>query len=195
MTDDNFSTIVSAVREGRGIYENIKRTIHFLISCNIGEILTVFTAFFLHLPAPLLAIQLLWVNLVTDSLPALALGVEPISDDIMKRKPVQPKQSVFAGGAGFSIIIEGCFIGALSLLAYTIGRVFFDFPGAEPVTGRTMAFAVLSLSQLAHTFNMRSQQSVFKLSPFSNPKLLWAALVCIVLQISVIGGRAAFSYF
>lgn len=189
MTDDNFSTIVSAVREGRGIYENIKRTIHFLISCNIGEILTVFTAFFLHLPAPLLAIQLLWVNLVTDSLPALALGVEPISDDIMKRKPVQPKQSVFAGGAGFSIIIEGCFIGALSLLAYTIGRVFFDFPGAEPVTGRTMAFAVLSLSQLAHTFNMRSQQSVFKLSPFSNPKLLWAALVCIVLQISVIAAE------
>ena len=115
LADDNFATIVSAVREGRGIFENIKKTVHFLLSCNIGEILTVFVSFLLHLPTPLLAIQLLWVNLVTDSLPALALGVEPIDRDIMERKPVKPTQSIFAGGMGYNIHVEGCLIGAMSL--------------------------------------------------------------------------------
>ena len=186
LTDDNFATIVSAVREGRGIYENIKKTIHFLISCNIGEILTVFVAFLLRLPTPLLAIQLLWVNLVTDSLPALALGVEPIETDIMQRRPTKQNESVFAGGMGYNIIVEGCFIGALALLAYTVGRVFFDIDKAVPIVGRTMAFAVLSLSQVVHTFNMRSPHSVFKTGVFTNPKLLWAALICIALQTSVI---------
>ena len=126
LADDNFATIVSAVREGRGIFESVKKTVHFLLSCNIGEILTVFVSFLLHLPTPLLAIQLLWVNLVTDSLPALALGVEPIDRDIMERKPVKPTQSIFAGGMpGYNILVEGCLIGAMSLLAYSIGRIFF----------------------------------------------------------------------
>lgn len=186
LTDDNFATIVAAVREGRGIYENIKKTIHFLLSCNIGEILTVFVSFLLRLPDPLLAIQLLWVNLVTDSLPALALGVEPIADDIMDRKPVKPKDSIFGGGMGYSMILEGCLIGSLSLLAYSIGRIFFDVDPASPYIGRTMAFAVLSLSQLVHTFNMRSARSVFKAGIFANPRLVLAALFCAILQASVI---------
>jgi len=186
LTDDNFATIVAAVREGRGIYENIKKTVHFLLSCNIGEILTVFVSFLLRLPTPLLAIQLLWVNLVTDSLPALALGVEPIDDKIMERKPVKPNESIFSGGLGYSILVEGCFIGALALLAYSIGRIYFDTNPAAPYIGRTMAFAVLSLSQIVHTFNMRSSRSVFQTGIFANPKLVLAAIVCTALQLSVI---------
>jgi Ca2+-transporting ATPase len=186
LTDDNFATIVSAVREGRGIYQNIRKTVHFLISCNIGELLTVFVGFLLRLPSPLLAIQLLWVNLVTDSLPALALGVEPIGKDVMNHKPVRRGASVFSGGMGYNIIVEGCLIGSLSLLAYSIGRIFFDVDPASPFIGRTMAFAVLSLSQVVHTFNMRSDRSVFRAGFFSNPKLVLAAVVCALLQAAVI---------
>ena len=106
LTDDDFTTIVSAVREGRGIYENIRRTVHFLLSCNIGEILTVFISVLLQLPAPLLAIQLLWVNLVTDSLPALALGVEPIAGDVMERPPVHRDASLFPAGWGIILSLK-----------------------------------------------------------------------------------------
>ncbi len=186
LTDDNFSTIVSAVQEGRGIYANIRKTIHFLISCNIGEIITVLLAFILKLPTPLLAIQLLWVNLVTDSLPALALGVDPVEKDIMARPPVKPKASIFSGGMGYNMAVEGAMIGSLALLAYTIGRIFFDYSPEIPVIGRTMAFAVLSFSQLVHTFNMRSQESIFKIGCFSNKKLVLAALACVAMQASVI---------
>lgn len=186
LTDDNFATIVTAVREGRGIYENIRKTVHFLLSCNIGEILTIFVGFLLRLPSPLLAIQLLWVNLVTDSLPALALGVEPIPGDIMNRKPVKPSESIFSGGMGYNIIVEGCLIGSLSLLGYSIGRLWFDVDPASPLIGRTMAFAILSLSQIVHTFNMRSSSSVFQAGLFANPRLVLAAAVCIFLQASVI---------
>ncbi|WP_243112576.1 MULTISPECIES: calcium-translocating P-type ATPase, PMCA-type [Acutalibacteraceae] len=186
LTDDNFATIVAAVREGRGIYQNIRKTVHFLISCNIGELLTVFVGFLLRLPSPLLAIQLLWVNLVTDSLPALALGVEPIGGDVMNQKPVRRGESVFSGGMGYNILVEGCLIGSLSLLAYSIGRAFFDVDPASPFIGRTMAFAVLSLSQVVHTFNMRSDSSVFRAGLFANPKLVLAAVACVFLQAAVI---------
>ena len=184
LTDDNFSTIVEAVEQGRGIFENIRKTVHFLLSSNIGEILTVLCAFLCRLPSPLLAIQLLWVNLVTDSLPALALGVEPSDPDIMK-KPSDTKKSIFSGGAGRNIIIEGCFIGALAFLAFTIGRVFFDTSG-EPVIGRTMTFAVLSISQLVHSFNLKSEHSIFKTGIFGNTKLIFAFVIGLVMQISVI---------
>ena len=184
LTDDNFSTIVEAVEQGRGIFENIRKTVHFLLSSNIGEILTVLCAFLCRLPSPLLAIQLLWVNLVTDSLPALALGVEPSDPDIMK-KPSDTKKSIFSGGAGRNIIIEGCFIGALAFLAFTIGRVFFDTSG-EPVIGRTMTFAVLSISQLVHSFNLKSEHSIFKTGIFGNTKLIFAFVIGLVMQVSVI---------
>ncbi len=186
LTDDNFSTIVSAVREGRGIYKNIRKTIHFLLSCNIGEILVVFVAFLLRAPAPLLAIQLLWVNLVTDSLPALALGADPIERDVMEEPPHRKNEGIFSGGMGFSVAAEGCLVGALALLAYTIGRVWFDTDPMEPWIGRTMGFAVLSLSQLVHSFNMRSEHSVLKLGLFSNKKLLAACALCCAMMVSVI---------
>ncbi|NBK79503.1 cation-translocating P-type ATPase [bacterium D16-76] len=186
LTDDNFSTIVAAVQEGRGIYRNIRKTIHFLLSCNIGEILVVFAAFLLGAPAPLLAIQLLWVNLVTDSLPALALGADPVDRDVMADPPHPRGEGVFSGGMGFSVAVEGCLVGALALLAYTMGRAWFDINPAEPLVGRTMAFAVLSLSQLVHSFNMRSEHSVLRLGIFSNRKLVAAALFCGFLMVSVV---------
>ena len=186
LTDDDFSTIVAAVREGRGIYQNIRKTVHFLLSCNIGEILVVFVAFLLRAPTPLLAIQLLWVNLVTDSFPALALGADPIQGDVMEQPPHKREEGVFSGGVGFAVAVEGCLVGALALLAYTIGRAFFDYDPAAPAIGRTMAFCVLSLSQLVHSLNMRSEHSVLKLGLLSNRKLVVACGFCAILMVSVV---------
>lgn len=185
LTDDRFTTIVDAVAAGRGIYANIQKAVHFLLSCNIGEIMTVFVSFLLHLPSPLLAIQLLWVNLVTDSLPALALGVEPMERDVMQRKPIHRSQSLFAG-LTHRILLEGLLIGSISLLAYICGRSFFDANPAVPVVGRTMAFAVLSLSQLVHAFNVRSPHSLFQVGIASNRKMIGAFLVGLLMQVSVI---------
>lgn len=138
------------------------------------------------MPTPLLAIQLLWVNLVTDSFPALALGVDPIQRDVMEAPPHKRDESIFSGGMGFSLAVEGCLVGALALLAYTLGRVFFDVDPANPTVGRTMAFCVLSLSQLVHSFNMRSEHSVLKLGLFSNRKLVAACGLCAFLMVSVV---------
>ena len=200
LTDDNFNTIVSAVKEGRGIYDNIRKAIHFLLSSNIGEIITIFVAIILGLPSPLLAVQLLWVNLVTDSLPAISLGVEPAAKDIMKKKPIDPSKGMFADGLIFKILSEGIMIGLLALTAFMIGVRFYDYKGTfpnmeftahllkeiPPQVGRTMAFAVLSISQLFHSFNMRSEHSLTKIGFFTNPKILISFLVCTVLQIGVI---------
>ncbi|MBB2182554.1 calcium-translocating P-type ATPase, PMCA-type [Lachnospiraceae bacterium MD1] len=203
LTDDNFATIVSAVKEGRGIYDNIKKAVHFLLSSNIGEILTIFVAIILGLPTPLIAVQLLWVNLVTDSLPAISLGVEPTAKDIMKKKPVSPSKGLFADGLAIRIIIEGIMIGSLALLAFVIGYYYYDLPTIQrsfaeqnisnalpgvytPWVGRTMAFAVLSLSQLFHSFNMRSEYSLASIGLFSNRKLVYSFLICAFLQVSVI---------
>lgn len=185
MTDDNFSTIVEAVRQGRGIFENVKKSVHFLISTNIGEIITVLTAFLLNLPSPLLAIQLLWINLVTDSFPALALGVEPVDDNIMTHKPQGKNAALFSKNNWRRIVVEGCFIGAISILAFTIGRVFFDV-SKTPIIGRTMSFAVLSLSQLVHSFNIKSEKSLFKIDIFSNMKLVYSFILGTILQVAVI---------
>lgn len=184
LMDDNFATIVSAVQEGRGIYDNIQKAIHFLLSSNIGEIITIFTAIFFGLSSPLLAVQLLWVNLVTDSLPALALGVEPPEKDIMKRAPLSPKSGLFSKQLVFQIVTEGMMIGFLALTAYVLGCKIV--PGHSLIIGRTMCFAVLSLSQLCHSFNMRSHQSIFKIGLFSNSKLLLSFVICTFLQIIVI---------
>ncbi|WP_343210548.1 calcium-translocating P-type ATPase, PMCA-type [Anaerolentibacter hominis] len=180
LLDDNFSTIVAAVKEGRGIYDNIQKAVHFLLSSNIGEIITIFTAILMGLPSPLVAVQLLWVNLVTDSLPAVALGVDPPDKDIMKRPPVAPGQSFFSGGLYYKIVLEGIMIGALAL-----GSFYLGCKESLPL-GRTMCFAVLSLSQLFHSFNMRSRKSIFKAGLFTNPKLVLSFFVCTLLQVSVI---------
>lgn len=185
LTDDNFATIVEAVREGRGIYDNIRKAVHFLLSSNIGEILTIFVAMVLGWAAPLLPIQLLWVNLVTDSLPAIALGMEPAEENIMERPPRKNTGSLFGDGLGGRILLEGVMIGVLALLAFGIGHVYFDQENGYAV-GRTMAFAVLSLSQLVHAFNMRGEGSLGKLPFCSNKWLLMAFVVGVTLQCVVI---------
>lgn len=185
LTDDNFATIVEAVREGRGIYDNIRKAVHFLLSSNIGEILTIFVAMLLGWAAPLLPIQLLWVNLVTDSLPAIALGMEPAEENIMERPPRKNTGSLFGDGLGGRILLEGVMIGVLALLAFGIGHVYFDQEDGYAV-GRTMAFAVLSLSQLVHAFNMRGEGSLGKLPFCSNKWLLMAFVVGVALQCVVI---------
>lgn len=179
LMDDNFATIVAAVKEGRSIYANIRRSVHFLLSCNIGEIITILFALLFGLPAPLLAVQLLWVNLITDSLPAAALGVEPPEPDIMKQPPCDTKKSLFSGGLGIKIALEGAMIGSISLIAYIVGNRYFH-------AGSTMTFAVLSLSQLVHAFHMRSDHPLSEIGFFTNPKLIASFLICAFLQISVI---------
>ncbi|MCH5252196.1 MAG: cation-translocating P-type ATPase [Lachnospiraceae bacterium] len=173
LMDDNFSTIVAAVREGRGIFDNIKKAIHFLLSCNIGEIMTIFTAILFGLDVPLLPVQLLFINLVTDSFPALCLGVEPPDSDIMMRPPTHAGKGLFHFESVFQMTIEGMFIGSLALFAYVAGN-------------STMCFAVLSLSQLVHSFNMRSSHSLANIGFFGNKKLFFSVLLCIILQCSVI---------
>lgn len=185
LVDDNFATIVEAVGEGRGIFENIKKSIQFLLSSNIGEIITIFIGMLFGWDSPLLAIQLLWVNLVTDSMPALALGVDPVSKEIMSRPPRNPKKSIFADGLWASICIEGGMIGALALLAFSIGHNMFDV-GASLNTGRTMAFCVLSMSQLFHAFNMRSDGSVLGKCFFENKALVASLVAGICLQVLVV---------
>ena len=186
LTDDNFATIVAAVREGRTVYRNIRKTIHFLMSCNIGEILVVLTAFLLRAPSPLLPAQLLWVNLVTDSLPALALGSDPPQDDVMQSPPNPQGGSAFSNGLGFAMAAEGMMIGALALLAFSAGRAFFDTDPAYPAVGRTMAFAVLSLSQLVHSFNMRSTRPVVRAGMLQNRWLNLSFLICTAMMVGVI---------
>lgn len=185
LTDDNFATIVEAVREGRGIYDNIKKAVHFLLSSNIGEIITIFVAMCFGWTTPLLPIQLLWVNLVTDSLPAIALGLDPAEKDIMERKPLRTEKNMFSGGMWERIALEGCMIGMLALIAFGIGHIYFDV-GQEHVVGRTMAFAVLSISQLVHAFNMRTEHSIFSISLFSNQYLIGAFIIGVCLQAGVI---------
>ena len=183
LTDDNFATIVKAVAQGRGIYDNIRKAIHYLLGCNIGEILCVFAATLFGMPAPLLPIQLLWINLVTDSLPALALGTEKLDKDIMLRSPQDSSKSFFANGTGIDIALEGMLIGALSLFGFVAGRCLF--PNSCDELGRTMAFAAQSLCEVMHSLNMRSKRSIFKIGPFSNKKLTFSMFVCISLQLVV----------
>ncbi len=177
LMDDNFSTIVEAVEEGRGIFQNIKKAVHFLLSCNIGEIMTIFVAILLGRSSPLLPVQLLFINLVTDSFPAICLGLEPPEKDIMRQPPVSAARGLFAGGGMFKIVIEGMFIGSLALFAYMYGG---------KTAGSTMCFAVLSLSQLVHSLNMRSRHSLFHIGFFRNIKLIFSVLLCILIQCAAI---------
>ncbi|MCP2240561.1 calcium-transporting P-type ATPase, PMR1-type [Thermoanaerobacterium thermosaccharolyticum] len=180
LTDDNFATIVAAIEEGRTIYENIKKSIHYLLSCNIGEILVLLIATLAGMPMPLKPIHILWVNLVTDSLPALALGVEPADKDIMTKKPRPKNENIFADGLMFRIPIEGIMIGLVSFIAFLFGL-------RENLTNaRTMAFAVLTFSQLSQAMNARSNKSIFKVGLFKNRYMVLALAVSIFLQLVVI---------
>lgn len=181
LADDNFSTIVEAIKYGRNIFDNIKKAVHFLIATNIGEIVTIFVGLILGLKSPLLAIQLLWINLVTDSFPAIALGLDPADNNIMKRKPRNSRKSLFADGLWSQIITEGMMLGFLTLVAFYIGYKNF---GLE--VGRTMAFLSLGILELVHAFNIRSEESIFKINIFSNKYLIAAFILGVLLQISVV---------
>ncbi len=177
LTDDNFATIVEAVREGRGIYDNIKKVVAFLLGTNIGEVFTVFFAMLFWRQSPLLSMQLLWLNLVTDSFPAVALGMEAVEAEVMQRKPKPKDEGIFAHGLGVRIVLQGAMFAALTLIGFHVG---WNTTG-DLTAGRTMAFLVLSLSQVVHSFNMRSDHSVFKIGVFSNKNLNSATLLSTVL--------------
>lgn len=177
LTDDNFATIVDAVREGRGIYSNIRKVVGFLLGTNIGEIITVFMAMMMWHKTPLLSMQLLLVNLVTDSLPAIALGMEAVEPDIMEHKPKSKKEGIFANGLGIRVVLQGIMIAVLTLIGFFVGdKVTGTIEG-----GQTLAFMVLSLSQVVQSFNMRSDRSLFKIGFFKNHKLNWAALASVLI--------------
>lgn len=195
LTDDNFTTIVAAIEEGRNIYNNIKKAVIFLLSCNLGEIVAIFVSVLFSFAIPLLPTQILWVNLVTDTLPAISLGVDPGDPDVMKKEPRNPKESFFARGAGIRAIIGGLLIGALTLLAFSIGLSergssiweSADAPEDVLIYARTMAFVVLAVSQLFYSLTMRSEtKSIFQVGFFKNRYLLLSIVAGVVLQFILI---------
>jgi len=198
LTDDNFTTIVHAIEEGRNIYNNIRKAVIFLLSCNLGEVISIFISILLNWPVPLIATQILWVNLITDSLPAISLGIDPGDKDVMKQKPRNPKESFFAQGAGVRACIGGVLIGILTLVAfyyglyehgYVIGSAMLSEEVLETALpyARTMAFLVLAASQLFYSLSMRSfTKSIFKVGLFSNLYLVGSIIVGILLQLLVI---------
>ncbi len=217
LTDDNFATVVSAVEEGRRIYDNILKSIHFLLSSNVGEVIVLFIAILItpllaskfnipiNIIEPLLPIHILWINLVTDSLPALALAFDPANSDIMKRKPLKTNQGIFTKGMTWRIIYQGIMIGLLTLAAFIIGLATPNVPSIEGLTeaevrveiGQTMAFTVLAFSELVHVFNIRNnKKSIFKTGIGGNKTLFYALgasalLMLIILAVPAL--RAIFS--
>ena len=204
LTDDNFATIVDAVREGRGIYANIKKVVGFLLGTNIGEVFTVFFAMLMWHTSPLMSMQLLWINLVTDSLPAIALGMEAVEDDIMDRRPKPKSEGIFAHGLGVRVVVQGVMFAALTLIAFLVGtglsldQLFASALNIEKGLltqaeidvamsgGQTLAFMVLALCQIVQAYNMRSEHSLFKIGPFKNKNLNLAALASTVLMAFVL---------
>ena len=190
LTDDNFATIVDAVREGRGIYANIKKVVGFLLGTNIGEVITVFASMLLWQQSPLLSMQLLWINLVTDSLPAIALGMEAVEADVMEHKPKPKNEGIFANGLGVRVVLQGLMFALLTLIGFVVGtglplgEIFGGALASNEAAltgGRTLAFMVLALSQVVQAYNMRSDHSIFRIGPFGNGKLNLAALSSIAL--------------
>lgn len=184
LTDDNFTTIVSAVEEGRNIYNNIRKSIIFLLSCNFGEIVTLFVAILLNWDTPLLPIHILWVNLITDSFPALSLGVDPGDKGVMNDPPRDPKESLFSGRFGVLLAINGAIMGALTLVAFRVGEHLYP---DSLMHAQTMAFVVLAVSQLFYSLSVRNpKKTLFEIGPLTNKYLLGAICVGILLQLSII---------
>ncbi|MBZ9635962.1 cation-translocating P-type ATPase [Clostridium sp. FP1] len=183
LLDDNFATIVAAVEEGRVIYNNIRKFIRYLLSCNLGEVLTMFLASLFYLENPLLPIQILFVNLVTDGLPAIALGVDPADGDIMFEKPREKNESVFSRGLTEKIVIRGCLIGVCTILSFIGGKYY----GMSLEACRTLALGTLVLSQLIHVFECRSEKlSLFEINPFTNLYLIGAVGISVFMLLSIV---------
>ncbi|MFB4167557.1 calcium-translocating P-type ATPase, SERCA-type [Virgibacillus sp. JSM 102003] len=183
LMDDNFATIKSAISEGRNIYENIRKFIRYLLASNVGEILVMLFAMLLALPLPLVPVQILWVNLVTDGLPAMALGLDQSEGDVMRRGPRNPREGIFARGLGFKIISRGILIGVITLIAFMMS--YQDNPD-NLIYGQTIAFTTLVMAQLIHVFDCRSENSVFARNPFENKYLVLAVLSSLLLLLVVI---------
>ena len=192
LTDDNFATIVDAVKEGRGIYSNIKKVVGFLLGTNISEVIVVFLCMCIWQISPFISIQLLWINLIGDSLPAIALGMEKLEPDVMEQKPRRKDESIFAHGYGIQIVLQGCMFAGLAIASYCIGRFGFGWNPDPREVGEVLAqanaaklsaatFFVLALSQTLHAYNMRSGHSLFKVGPFSNKVLNWVTLIAFAL--------------
>lgn len=184
LTDDNFTTIVSAVEEGRNIYNNIRKSIIFLLSCNFGEIVTLFVAILLNWDTPLLPIHILWVNLITDSFPALSLGVDPGDKGVMNDPPRDPKENLFSGRFGVLLAINGAIMGALTLVAFRVGEHLYP---DSLMHAQTMAFVVLAVSQLFYSLSVRNpKKTLFEIGPLTNKYLLGAICLGILLQLAII---------
>ena len=183
LSDDNFTTIKAAIEEGRTIYENIRKFIRYILASNVGEILVMLMAMLLAMPLPLVPIQILWVNLVTDGLPAIALGVDQAERDVLKEPPRDRKENIFARGLGWKIISRGFLIGLVTLLAFWLSLYRF---GNDLVTSQTIAFATLVMAQLIHVFDCRSNHSIFHRNPLENRWLVLAVLASTAMLVSVI---------
>ena len=183
LLDDNFATIKAAIKEGRNIYENIRKFVRYLLASNVGEILVMLFAMLLALPLPLVPIQILWVNLVTDGLPAMALGLDQPEENVMKRGPRSPNEGVFSRGLGWKVVSRGFLIGLVTLLAFMI--VYHNDPSQLPYA-QTVAFATLVMAQLIHVFDCRSERSVLSRNPFGNQYLVWAVLSSLLLMLVAI---------
>ena len=188
LTDDNFATIIQSIKQGRGIFDNIQKDVQFLLSSNIGEVLAIFLASIIALinpswgfGVPLLPIHLLWINLITDALPAFAIGLEPVEDDIMDRKPREKDEGFFANGLMVKVIWQGVMVGLLTLASYSIGQYFSNHEYAM-----TMAFITMSGAELCHSFNVKSHHSVFNKQVFNNKYLWGATALGLVLQLAII---------
>lgn len=193
LADDNYVTIVAAIEEGRGIYENIRKFIRYLLACNVGEVLTMFITAVAGLPMPLLPIQILWMNLVTDGLPAVALSVDPPDTNVMNRPPRQPKEGVFAHGLHLKILMRGSLIGFCTVALFVLALCMR--PG-ELGWAQTMTFTTLVTSQLLYVFQCRSEyRSIFDIGLFSNPYLLFASGLSFLMQLAVIYSPAAANIF
>jgi Ca2+-transporting ATPase len=184
VTDDNFASIAAAVEEGRGVFDNIRKTVHFLLSCNVSEVLVMFFAALLGLPLPLLPIQILWMNLVTDGIPALALAVDPKAPDLMKQPPRRPEAQLLDRGRLLAIGGEGLMLGVIALGAFSYSLYGLH---QELEQARAVAFTVMVVAQLVHAFNCRDQRwSLFQLGVGTNRALVWAVLLSLATQVAVL---------